>query len=470
VTPDGLPRWRVMPALALGTLMATLDISAVNIALPTLSRTFALPLTTVEWVVIAYVLTITGTLLAFGRLADRVGRRRVYAIGLAIFGAASLLCALAPSIPLLIAARALQGLGAAMMTANSAAILISSFPAAERGRALGVFGAVVGVGLALGPPIGGVLVGHLSWRWIFLVNVPLAAIAQGLVRSRVPADPPPSARAPLELPAAALWCGALVLLMLGLSRAPTHGAGDSMAWAGVIGGLLLLVVFLGIERSSRDPLLPLPIMIGPVGYAACLTLIGQAISIAIGIHMPLYLEDVLGFDAARSGRWMAVLPLTALLLAPAAGRWADAIGSRPVAMLGMSIATIGLIVLSSLGASPGTAHLIGGMALIGGGLGLFTVPNASSLLSAAPGSRLGIVSGLQATMRNLGITVGTAATAAIVASRAARAGSLASHAHRIDRDALVLATRDVYVSFAVVAAVGVVMIALQRRAGTARAE
>src|SRR5215472_14660374 len=143
------PRWRVFPALALGTLMATLDVSVVNIALPTLSRTFGVPLTTIEWVVLSYVLTITGLLLTLARVADHLGRRRVYGAGLALFTVASALCAASPGARALIAARALQGLGAAMMTANSSAILISCFPEQERGRALGAFGATVGVGLAL---------------------------------------------------------------------------------------------------------------------------------------------------------------------------------------------------------------------------------------------------------------------------------------------------------------------------------
>src|SRR5262245_58598148 len=217
-------RWRVFPVLALGTIMATLDISVVNIALPTLSRRFGVPLTTVEWVVLAYVLTITGLLLTLGRLADRWGRRRVYGLGLALFTLASALCAAAPGARALIAPRTLQGLGAAMMTANSAALLIVSFPPGERGRALGAFGAAVGAGLALGPPLGGALV-QLSWRWIFVVNLPLGLLALALLPRRLPADPPPVHGPGLPLLGSMLWCTALVLMTLALSRGPSRGWG-----------------------------------------------------------------------------------------------------------------------------------------------------------------------------------------------------------------------------------------------------
>jgi EmrB/QacA subfamily drug resistance transporter len=458
------PRWRVMPALALGTLMATIDISAVNVALPTLSRTFRLPLTTVQWVVLAYVLTITGLLLTFGRLADRVGRRRVYGIGLAVFTVASALCAAAPGAPALFAARAVQGLGAAMMTANTSALLISNFPPGERGRALGAFGAVVGVGLAMGPPLGGLLVGHLSWRWIFLINVPIGVFAQWQLRSRVPADAVSEHPARLHLPSAAVWCGALVLLMLGLSRGPERNWAGSEVWVLLGGAAALLLVFLWFERRSDAPLLPLPLVFGPVGFATFLTLLGQLLSFSTQIHMPLYLEEVLGFNAARSGQWLTVLPLTALLFAPLAGRWSDRWGARRIAMVGMALTVPGLLLLSRVGVHPGQAHLLAGLALMGIGLGLFTVPNASALFGAARGSELGLASGLQSTMRNLGIAAGAAVTAAVVASRYAAhgGGRLAGNHEPVARAAFALATRDLYLLLAAVAALAVALIALQR--------
>jgi EmrB/QacA subfamily drug resistance transporter len=447
-----LARWRVFPPLAIGTVMATLDISVVNIALPTLARAFRVPLTTIEWVVLSYVVTITGLLLTLGRLADRVGRRRVYGAGLVVFTIASALCAAAPGANMLVAARALQGLGAAMMTANSAAILISSFPVAERGRALGAFGAMVGVGLALGPPIGGMLV-HFSWRWIFLLNLPLGLLALVQLRARVPADPPSRGVAGMtpDLPGAALWCAALVLVMLGLSRGPQSGWRAPSVWLVFLAAAVALVAFFARERRTADPLLPVRILRGALGRAVLVTMLGQALSITIGFHMPLYLEEVLGFSAARSGRWLAIVPLVALLVAPLAGRWADRWGNARLVSLGLAIAALGLAVLSRLSVAPAPWVLAGGMAVAGIGLGLYTVPNASAVMGAVPADRLGLAAGLQATMRNLGIAGGAAAAAAIIASRyqAHGGGLMRSTGHEgFSTLAFAQASQDLYVAMA----------------------
>jgi EmrB/QacA subfamily drug resistance transporter len=447
----------VFPALALGTLMATLDISVVNIALPTLSRAFGVPLTTIEWVVLAYVVTITALLLAFGRLSDLRGRRRVYGTGLLAFIAASALCASAPGAGWLIAARALQGVGAAMMMSNSAALLVSSFGPEERGRALGAFGAMVGVGLALGPPLGGILVGYLSWRWIFLVNLPIGVLTFWLVRRRIPADPPPHAGPAVDGAGAALWLAGLTALMLALSQGPARGWGSPSIVPLFAAAAVALAAFIVRESRRTDPLLPVAWLRGPFGVAASLTLLGQASSVAVGFHLPLYLEDVLGLRAVEAGRWLAVLPLVALLVAPFAGRWADRAGSRPLTAGGLLLAAAGYAILSGVGVAPSPLRLFGGMALIGGGLGLFTVPNTSALMSAVPSERLGIASGLQATMRNLGVAAGTAATAAIVASRYAvnGGGALAASAEgaALDRGAFATATRDLYAAMAAIATI-----------------
>lgn len=437
--------------------MATLDISIVNIALPTLSRTFGAPLTTVEWVVLAYVVTITGLLLVLGRLADRLGRRRVYGTGLVVFTLASALCAAAPGVGWLIAARGLQGLGAAMMTANSAALLISSFPPEERGRAIGAFGAMVGVGLALGPPLGGLIVGLLTWRWIFLVNLPIGALALWQLRTRVPADGPPRKDVRLGLESGAAWTCSLVCLMLALSRGPEHGWGSKGAWTlfGMTG--LALAAFALLERRSQNPLLPVALLRGPLGATATLTLLGQALSIAVGFHLPLYFEEVLGFDAAKAGRWLAVLPVVALFMAPAAGRWSDRFGARGLSMAGLALAAAGFVMLSRLGLDPRPLQIVGGMAMVGAGLGLFTVPNSSALLSTVPASQLGIASGLQATMRNLGIAGGAAGAAALVASRYSRGRNSPLAAGGLDREALVGATHELFLALAVVAVAGMAL-------------
>jgi len=452
-----LPRWRVFPALALGTLMATLDISIVNIALPTLSRAFRSPLTSIEWVVLSYVVVLTGLQLAFGHLADRVGRRRVYLTGLALFVTASTLCAAAPTAGMLIAARALQGLGTAMMMANTAALLVSSFPPEERGRALGLFGAAVGAGLALGPPLGGLIVGHASWRWIFLINLPLGVLCGALARRRLPADAP-THTSPLPVANAITWCAGLVLGLVALSRGPADGWTAPAVIACATLAPVCLGVFAWLESRAADPLLSIGLLRGPLGTAVLLTFLVQTVFISVALQMPLFLEDVIGFDAAEAGRWLMVLPLSAFLLAPIAGRWVDMVGPRPLALSGLTLGAAGCVAISSLSARPGPWQLFLSLALFGVGMGLFSIPNSSALLGAVRPDQLGLASGLQATMRNLGISGGTALTGAVLAMRVSAHGGgalSAGNTSETARAALVLASRELYLGLA-----GITLVAL----------
>jgi EmrB/QacA subfamily drug resistance transporter len=455
-----LPRWRVFPALALGTVMATLDISVVNLALPTIARDLHAPLTTITWVVLAYVLLITGLLLSFGRMADRIGRRSMYRTGLVLFVVSSALCATARSAPWLIAARALQGLGAAMMSSNSTALLVAAFPSTERGRALGAFGAAVGVGLAFGPPLGGWIVAALSWRWIFLINLPLGGLAMWMLLTRVPKDVPAREGEPIDLGAALLWSLGLGLLMLPLSLGPERGWADRYVTGSALGALVVLGLFGWTERRSRDPLLPWTLIGGPLGPAATLTLIGQILSIGVAFLLPLYLQDVAGYDPGRAGRWLALLPVVSLICAPLAGRWADRFGGRPLITGGLLVAAAGDVVMSGMGV--GAHGYVAGAILLGVGLGFFTVPNASAVMGAVPTSQLGTASGLQGTMRNLGIASGTAAAAATTATlyaRVAHSPLLGMDAAHTDHQALAWAVHGTFLGLAGLAGVGAALAA-----------
>lgn len=454
--PDAQPRWRVFPPVALGVIMATLDISVVNIALPSLGRAFAVPLPTLEWVVLGYAVTLTGLLLAAGRWADGRGRRRTYGEGLLLFIAASALCAIAPDVRALIAARILQGVGAALVSANGSALLVASFPAAERGRVLGAFGAMVGVGLALGPVLGGLIVSGASWRWIFALNLPVGLLAWILLRARVPEDRPKAQAPPLDVASILLWCGSLALGLLALSRGPVDGwASRSVAGLAAV-SLVSLALFTARQLRLASPLLPIARLRGPLGGALSLTLIAHAIGASVGFHLPLYLEGVLGWDAARSGRWFGVLPLAALLIAPIAGRLSDRTGPTRLTTSGLALTAAGLMVLGGLSVHEDVARLALGLALIGVGQGLFAVPNTSVVLSQVPGANLGLASGLQGTARSVGLACGAAVMAAIVATRAHDAGLL--HALTFEgREAFAAATRDGYRAAAGVAGAAVLL-------------
>lgn len=437
----------MFPPIALGVIMATLDMSVVNIALPTLQRTLHASLSTVEWVALAYSLTLTGLLLAAGRLADARGRRTVYGAGLLLFTLASLLCGLAPTAASLIALRVFQGVGAALLSANGSALLVQAFPLAERGRALGAFGAMVGIGLAVGPPLGGVLVAHASWRWIFFVNLPIGLLAYALLQQRVPRDATPTDAPSMEGMPPLLWATGLAALMLALTRAPENGWLDPLVLSLALAGLLLLTGFIVTQRRAANPLLPLDLVLGPLGAAVSLTFLGQILSVSVGFHLPLVLEETGGLTAAQSGAWLAVLPLAALLCAPLAGRLADRIGARTLTVAGMSLTAIGLWILAHLGVMPAGMPLAGGLVLIGVGQGLFAVPNASALLSLVPTERLGIASGLQGTTRSLGIAAGIALTGALVTARYhAHSGGVLhlGAAGGVDREAFIHATRETF--------------------------
>jgi MFS family permease len=362
-----------------------------------------------------------------------------------------------------------QGIGAALVSANGSALLVSAFPAGERGKALGAFGAMVGVGLAIGSPLGGIVIAHASWRWLFLVNVPLGALTLWLLRTRLPKDAPAAAAPPLDLAAAAAWCASLAALMLALSRGPAVGwSHPSVLGLFAIAGIAV-AAFAAVERRARSPMLPLHILFGPLGAAVTLTLLSQAVTVAVGLNVPLYLEEVLHFDTQRSGMWNMILPVAALFFAPAAGQLSDRIGARVLTTLGMAMTAGGFVTLAGLGVAPQPWHLFSGLALIGAGLGLFSVPNASALLSLVPREQLGIASGLQGTTRNLGFTSGAALMGALMASR------YALHAHRVlegaglpvDVPGFAAATHDAYLVMAGIAVVGTVMAASQDRSAPA---
>ena len=464
---DAWPRWRVFPPIALGVIMATLDASVVNIALPTLQRTLHAGLSTVEWVALAYSLTLTGLLLAAGRFADAHGRRAIYGLGLLWFTIASVLCGLAPTVEVLIGLRVLQGVGAALVAANGSALLVQAFPLEERGRALGAFGAMVGIGLAVGPPLGGLLVAHASWRWIFFVNLPLGLLAWSLLQKRVAVDAVTASAARIAVVQPLLWALGLAGLMLALTRGPESGWTDPLVLACAASGVLLLGAFLAIQSGSRDPLLPLDLVAGPLGAAVSLTFLGQVLSVSVGFHMPLVLEETGGLTAAQSGAWLAVLPVAALICAPVAGRLADRLGARTLTVTGMALTTLGMWLLANLGVMPAGAQLACGLVLIGMGQGLFAVPNASALLSLVPAERLGFASGLQSTTRNLGLAAGVAFTGALVTARYHAHAGAALHLGApggVDRGAFVLATHEAFQALAVLALVATAL-AWRVRAG-----
>jgi EmrB/QacA subfamily drug resistance transporter len=409
--------WASFALVAVGTFMTMLDASIVNISLPSIARTFHTPVGgTIEWVVIAYLVTIAATLLTFGRLSDLVGRKPVWLAGLALFTFGSGVCGAANSLPLLIAARSFQGLGGALLFSTSVAIITDSFPAEKRGFALGCNAVVIALGSSAGPTLGGLITEHWSWRWIFYVNLPLGVC--GLVGSqRVLRNTLNTIRQQFDPFGAALLAASFGPLALGLSFAPEWGW-HSWRFLLCLGlSLAALLAVPSVERHVTYPIIDLGLFQNRVFMSALLSMTLAMLALfAIGFMLPFYFEELRGFSVAKSGLFLTALPLSLALVAPVSGSLADRFGSRWLASGGLSVACLGLVFVAQLDAQSSHWAIVWPLVFTGVGQGLFMTPNARSLMNAAPASEQGQSSGLLATGRALGQSLSVALAGAIFSS------------------------------------------------------
>ena len=416
-------KWYVMAAVAMGVFLATIDGSIVNVALPTLTRTFDTEFAVVQWVVLAYLLAVTTLILSFGRLGDMVGKKPLYAAGFVMFTLASVLCGLAPSINWLIGFRVVQALGAAMTMALGTAIVTEAFPPSERGRALGIIGSMVSIGIVLGPVLGGLIINALSWRWIFLVNLPVGFVGTWMVVRYVPAFKPAGGQRFDLVGALALFVSLMALLMA-LTLGQQRGFGDLTVLVLFAAGLLFLVLFIAIERKVEFPMIDLSLFRSRL-FSTNLTTAFIIFVCMAGtiILMPFYLENVLGYDTQAVGLMLAIVPITLGITAPISGALSDRFGTRPISVVGLVFLLGGFLAVSTLSLQTSTLGYILRFLPIGIGIGTFQSPNNSAIMGAVPLSRLGIASGLLAITRTMGQTVGIALLGALWAGRVmARAG------------------------------------------------
>lgn len=419
-------KWVVLAILAIGIFMATLDSSIVNISLPTIARYFGVPLSgAVEWVVIAYLVVIAGVLLTTGRVADMIGRKPIWAIGLAVFTIGSAICGASVSLGMLIAARALQGLGGALIMAVSPAMLTSAFPASERGRALGINAVFVALGVSVGPTLGGIITENFSWRWIFYVNVPLGII--GIIATlRILTESASKKRERFDPAGALLLAIGLACLTLGLSFGQEWGWNSPLLIGTLAISVTALIALAFVEQRVTSPVIDFSLLRNRVFLSANISLILCFLALfAVGFMMPFYLEELRGFSTLQAGLLLTPLSLTIAVLAPFSGTLADRIGSRWLASGGLAMACIGLVFISQLTAQSSVFDIIWRMVFTGAGQALFQSPNNSALMGAAPRGQQGIASGFLATGRVMGQSVSVALAGAIFTSLGgALAGSL----------------------------------------------
>lgn len=410
-------KWHVMAAVGTGVFLATVDGSIINVSLPTLVRALHTEFAVVQWVVLAYLLTITCTMAAIGRLADMVGKKNIYILGFAIFTLGSVFCGLSSTVNWLIAFRVLQAIGAAMTMALGAAIITEAFPPEERGRAMGVIGAIVSVGIVTGPALGGVILGVLSWRWIFYVNLPVGLVGILLAQRHVP-DFKPEGRQTFDVLGALSLCLSLLLLLLGLTFGQQQGFFQALVYILVGAGLLLMAIFVVVEHRVIQPMID-PKLFSNSIFSTNLTT-GVISFIALSgtvILLPFYLENILGFPAMKVGLLMGIIPVMLGITSPFAGALSDRIGSQKITMVGLILMLTGYLAASTLNQDTTVIGYLFRVFTIGAGIGMFMSPNNSAIMGAASRRQLGIVSGIMAQSRTLGQTVGVAVIGAIWAGR-----------------------------------------------------
>jgi EmrB/QacA subfamily drug resistance transporter len=410
-------KWWTLLLVCVGTFMLLLDVTVVNVALPDIERDLDATFTDLQWVIDAYVLALASLTLIAGSLGDRLGRRRVFVVGLSLFTIASLLAGFATDPLQLELARALQGVGGAAMFGTVLALIAQEFPAGERAVALGAWGATVGAGVAVGPLVGGLVVEQLGWEWIFFINVPIGATAVALTLARV-AESREARHGRLDLPGVATLSSGLFLLVFGLLRGNGEGWSSPEIVASLAGSGALLAAFVAIERRSAEPLLDMQLFRIPAFAGASV----GAIAISAGLfsmllYFVLYLQNVLGYSALETGVRLLPITLAAFFFAPLAARLAERVPLRVLLGGGLAIAGTGLLAMRGLEVDSEWTALLLGFLLAGAGAGLVNPTLAEAAIGVIPRERAGVATGINNTFRQIGIAVGIAVFGALFQGR-----------------------------------------------------
>lgn len=440
INEEGVSKWAVLAIVAVGVFMATLDSSIVNISLPTIARYFNVPLSgAIEWVVIAYLVATAAILLTAGRLADMIGRKAVWLAGLLLFTSGSALCGAAPSLGFLIAARAFQGLGGALLMAVSPALLVNAFPPQERGRALGLNAVTVALGVSVGPTLGGLITASLSWRWIFYVNVPIGIIGI-LATLRVLKERSRRNPGRFDPLGALLLAVGLAALTAGLSFGQEIGWSSPLFIGLLVVGIIALALLPIVEKRVPNPIIDFSMFRDRVFFSANISLILSFLAMfAVSFMLPFYLEELRGFSTETAGLLLTPFPIVLAVIAPISGSLADRFGSRWLAAGGLAIACLGLFFISQLNEHSSIFDIIWRLVFTGAGQAIFQSPNNSALLGAAPKSQQGSASGFLATGRTMGQSLSVALAGAIFAGLGGASAGLALAGNRAHLDPAQLA-------------------------------
>jgi EmrB/QacA subfamily drug resistance transporter len=411
-------KWWTLGAVAFGLFMIMLDNTVVNVALPSIAADLKVGLSELEWIVTGYALTFASLMLTGGKLADLLGRRLIFILGLAIFTASSLACGLAESGEMLIGARVVQGVGAALMNPATLSIIAATFPPRQRGTAIGIWAGVSALALAFGPLVGGLLTEHISWNWIFFVNVPVGAVAIVASVLLIPESRDQSLEQRLDLPGLLTSGLGLFSLTYALIEGNSYGWMSGRIIGAFAIAVALLATFVLLERHQRIPMLDLSLFKNGTFTGANLAVLLVALAMfGVFFFVSLYMQGVLGYSAVQAGA--AFLPMTVLIMfvAPIAGRSTDRFGSRWLITVGMLLLACQLLYFSRLGVEESYWHIFPAMLIGGFGMAMVMTPSAAAAVRALPVDKSGVGSAVLNAFRQVGGSVGIALMGAIMAHR-----------------------------------------------------
>jgi EmrB/QacA subfamily drug resistance transporter len=455
-------RWIILFNVVMMTFMSCLDSSIVNVALPVMADRLKVSMASIEWVVTSYLIIISSTILIFGRLGDIKGKTKIFKFGIILFTLGSLLCGISDSLFILVVARIVQAIGAAATMATSQGIITHVFPSNERGRALGVSGTFVALGTMVGPPLGGFIISLVSWKYIFLINVPIGLLTFIWSRKILPTDKN-SSKEKLDTKGAILFNLTIIALFAALIFGQHMGYTNPLIILGFVVSIVSFTAFILVEKNIAVPLLDLNIFKNPLFSLSVFCALTSFITIGCSnIIQPFYLQNVLKLSPRVTGLFMMVYPLILSIVAPVSGYLSDRVGSELLTFLGLIFTSTGLFFMSTLNEYSSLWTMMSFVAIMSIGNGLFQSPNNSLVMSTVPKSKLGIAGSVNALVRNLGMVLGVSLSTTLLYSKMSSKIGYAVFSYVNGReDVFVYGMKYVYITASAICAVGAVLTAIR---------
>ncbi|KZL89504.1 MFS transporter [Clostridium magnum] len=452
-------RWHILPVILLGPLMATLDSSIVNVALPDMSQKLSVGINTIQWVVTSYLIAISALILIFGRIADIIGKAKIFQYGFVIFSVGSLLCGFSKNVGFLIFSRIIQAVGASMTMSSNQGLIAAIFPPNERGKALGLSATTVAIGTMMGPPLGGIMVEIFNWETIFWINVPIGIGAFFLGRKMLPKEERKESKDSFDLKGAILFMSFVVSLFWAML------SGEKLGWMNkyIIVSFIVAVAsffsFYFVETKEKSPMLDFSMFDNKIfNVSIFCAFVSFMVIFCYNIINPFYLQYIMNISPAKAGILMIVYPISAGIIASMSGDISDRLGSEITTFWGLLVTTIGLVLLSFLNTSSTYIDIVTKIAILGFGNGLFQSPNNTIVMSLVPKNKLGITGSINALVRNMGMVFGIAFSVALLYNRMSH-----SIGYRVVNfvpgrpDVFIYAMKFVYLSAASICIIGIIL-------------